>query len=451
MKKTTLKTARRLAAAACLAIGLWAVLLPAQEKVAPSSSAPRVVEIPIDDAIFPATADFVVDSFERVKQQGATLVLITMNTPGGLDTSMREIIGAIIHSPAPVAVFVAPSGSRAASAGFFILLSADIAAMAPGTDTGASTPIFGGGEKVDDTLKSKAKNEAAAYMRSIVGHRGRNVDLAEKAVTEAKAYSATEALDGKLIDLIAPNTDELIKLLDGRTVTRFDGTKVKLELKGAVRVSQEMTTRQKWFSYIARPDVLFILFSVGMLGIYVEFTHPGLIFPGVIGVVSLILALVAMKVLPINVIAVVLILGAIGLFIMEAKVTSYGLLGLAGVVAMLVGAMMLIRSPITGFRVSWSVALGVTLPFALICVFLMQLVLRSFHWKPATGTEQMVGELGEVTEAIDGRGMIFVAGELWRAAAGMAIPKGSKVRVTKVDGLTAYVELAGEPKKNDQA
>lgn len=446
-----LKWTRRILFASLLAAVLCVALLPAQ--VTPAKGvARRVVEINVDDAIFPPTADYVVEGIGRVKQEGASLVLITMNTPGGLDTSMREIITAIIHSPVPVVVYVSPSGSRAASAGFFILLSADVAAMAPGTDTGASSPIFGSGaEKVDETLKRKATNEAAAYIRSIVGQRGRNVALAEKAVTEAKAFSEKEALQGKLIDLIAPNVDSLIAQLDGRTVPRFDGTQVTLDLKNVVRTSLEMTAKQRWLSYIARPDVLFILFTLGMLGIYVEFTHPGLIFPGVIGTVSLVLALVAMKVLPVNVIAVVLILLAVGLFVLEAKLTSYGLLGLAGVVAMLAGALLLIRSPITGMGVSLGLALGVTLPFALITIFLMRLVMRSFRWRFSTGIEQMIGEIGEVTEEIDGRGMIFVAGELWRAASHQPIPKGAQVRVVRVEGLTAHVEPVGDPRPPDGA
>src|SRR2546426_8246623 len=276
-----------------------------------------------------------------------------MNTPGGLDSAMREIIQHIIRSPIPVAVYVAPSGSHAASAGFFILLSSDIAVMAPGTDTGAASPLLisilsGAPAQIDETLKRKILNEATAYLRSLTSKRGRNVELAEKAVTEAKAFSEKEALEGRLIDMIARSPEELLAQLNGRKITRFDGSTVTLDLRNPSRTAIEMTSRQRLLSYFVRPDVLFILLILGILGLYAEFTDPGMVFPGVIGGIALLLALYGMRVLPVNATGVLLIALAVLLFILEAKYTSHGVLGIGGVVAMLLGALMLVRSPLTG-------------------------------------------------------------------------------------------------------
>ena len=436
-----------LALAALLAAGVVAAQTSPKPVAAAATESARVYEIRIDGVIHGVMREYVEGGFCAAEAANARLILITMDTPGGVDDAMREVIQRIIRSSIPVVVFVAPSGSRAASAGFFILLSADVAAMAPGTNTGAASPVFIGAGETDTentkTLRRKATSDAAAYMRSIVGQRGRNVALAEQAVTEAKAFSEKEALQNKLIDLIATNTDDLLRQLDGRTITRFDGTKTTLDLKHVVRESHEMNRQQRFLSRLAQPDLVFILFLVGILGLYVEFNNPGLIFPGVIGAVSLILALVAMQVLPINLIGVLLIIAALGFFILEAKYTSHGLLAMGGIVAMLLGAMLLIRSPVTGLRVSLGTALGVTIPFGVLTVFLMRQVIKSFAWKQAAGVEALVGEIGEVTEAIDGKGMVFVAGELWRAAAKDRIPQGSRVRVKKVDGLTVEVEAVG--------
>jgi membrane-bound serine protease (ClpP class) len=439
------RTSRNVALA-LVALVAWVAAAQNTPPAAPPQT-PRIVEMRVDGVIQPLTAEYVSDGVREAAEMRAALVLITMNTPGGLDTSMREMIQAILNSPVPVVVYVSPSGARAASAGFFILLSADVAAMAPGSDTGASSPVplFGGGQ-VDETLRKKAINEAAAYLRSIAERRGRNAELAEKAVTEAEAFSEQEALRERLIDLVVGSTEELLEALDGRTIKRFDGSELTLALAGAERVAHEMNRRQRILSRIADPNILFILLIVGLLGLYAEFTNPGMIFPGVIGAVCLILALVAMQILPINIIGVLLILLAIGLFVLEAKVTSFGLLGLAGAVAMVVGALFLIRSPWTGMGVSLGTAVAVTIPFALLAIFLMTLVMRSFKWKPSTGVESLAGQIGEVTEEIDGRGMVFVAGELWRAAAATKIPKGTRVRVVRVEGLTAHVEpVEGAP------
>jgi membrane-bound serine protease (ClpP class) len=414
-----------------------------------------VVELRIDDEIEPILAEYVDGGLESAAKSQASLVLITMNTPGGLGDSMRDIIQHIIQSPVPVAVYVAPSGSRGASAGFFILLAADVAAMAPGTHAGAASPLLAIGGfplNVDETLRRKILNDATAYLRSFAAKRGRNVQLAESAVTEGKTFTEKEALDGKLIDLLAKTPEDLLAQLDGRTITRFDGGAVKFELAHATRATIEMSARQKFLSRIVQPDVFFILLIAGVLGLYAEFTHPGLVAPGVIGGIAMVLALFAMHILPVNITGVVLILLALALFILEAKFTSHGVLGIGGVVAMLLGALMLIRSPLTGAGVSLGVALGVTLPFALLTVFLMRLVLRSRRWKQSTGVEGLVGEVGHAVQALENtdkpgtlhRGMIFVHGELWRAVSEQRVGKDEEVRVIKVDGLTLHVEPVGK-------
>ena len=450
-----LGSTHRLGIAAALLTALPAIVLPGQtpgQTASTGGGAARVIELRVGDEIEPIMAEYINGGIDEAARSKASLLLITMDTPGGLGTSMREIIQHIIDSPVPVAVYVAPAGSRGASAGFFILLAADVAAMAPGTHTGAASPLLAIGGvplNVDESLRRKILNDATAYLRSFAGKRGRNVSLAESAVTEGKAFTEKEALDGKLVDLIAKSPEELLAQLDGRSINRFDGGAVRLELRNAQRTALEMSARQKFLSRIVQPDVFFILLIVGVLGLYAEFTHPGMVAPGVIGGISLLLALYAMHILPVNFAGLLLIVLALALFILEAKFTSHGVLGIGGVVAMLLGALMLIRSPLTAAGVSLGVALGVTLPFAVLTIVLMRLVLRSRGWKQATGVEQLVGAQGEVTEALEaagpdgtGRGMVLVHGELWRAIARESIGKGVRVRVVRVDGLTLHVEPA---------
>jgi membrane-bound serine protease (ClpP class) len=342
-------------------------------------------------------------------------------------------------------VYITPTGARGASAGFFILLSADIAAMAPGTHTGAASPVIaiGGWQlQVDETMKRKILNDALAFLRSYAEKRGRNPTLAETAVTDAKAFTDKEALDGKLIDLVAPTVDDLVRQLDGREITRFDGTKTKLSLSNARLTPFELSGRQKFLARIVEPDVFFVLLIIGVLGLYTEFTHPGVIAPGVIGGICTVLALYAMHILPVNFAGVLLILLALSLFILEAKYTSHGVLLAGGVVSMLLGAMFLIRSPLTAGGVSLGVAVAVTLPFAALCVVLMRLVLRSRKWKTATGREEMIGAQGVVISPVgDGaEGMIRIHGELWRAFSSQPLTEGKPVRVVRIDGLKLYVE-----------
>jgi membrane-bound serine protease (ClpP class) len=421
---------------------------PASESAPPASSA-AVVELRIDSEIEPILAEYIVNGIDQANRDHASLILITINTPGGLDESMRQIIQAILDSKVPVVTYVYPTGSRAASAGFFILLSADVAAMSPGTDTGAASPVFifaGESVKVDDTMHKKVMNEATAYLRSYVTKRGRNPELAVTAVTDAKAFTEKEALDGKLIDIIASSPEDLLAKLNGRAVTRFDGSSAQLALANPVITTAEMTTREKFLYRIVQPDVFFILLIVGVLGLYTEFTHPGLFAPGVIGGIAFVLALFSMHMLPVNLTGLVLIVLAIALFVLEAKYPTHGILGVGGVISMILGALMLIRSPITGGGVSGWIALAVAIPFAIIIMILAGLVMRSRRWKVSTGMEELIGEEGEVKEPIGVQsgdpGMVFVHGELWRAAApnGETIAKGARVRVRRVEGLVLHVE-----------
>jgi len=408
-------------------------------------SSPLVMELHLGGEVEPVLATYIDEGLTDAANRHASLVLITMDTPGGLSDSMTDIIHHILTSPVPVAVYVSPTGARGASAGFFILLSADIAAMAPGTHTGAASPVvlIGGWQmQIDETMKKKILNDALAFLRSYADKRGRNATLAETAVTDAKAFTDKEALDGKLVDVIANSPEDLLRQLDGKTISRFDGAKTTLELKSPVIQQFELSARQKFLARIVEPDVFFILLLIGVLGLYTEFTHPGMVAPGVIGGIAAVLALYAMHLLPVNFAGMLLILLAIVLFVLEAKFTSHGVLGIGGVIAMLLGALFLIRSPLTSGGVSLGVALSVTIPFAIITIFLMRLVLRSRSWKTTTGREELVGAEGiPISRFAPGEeGMIRVHGELWRAVSPKEIAEGKPVRVTSVEGLRLHVE-----------
>jgi len=413
-------------------------------------STEEVLELHLNDEVEPILATYIDEGLEDAAKRKAALVMITMDTPGGLSTSMEDIIQHILASPVPVAVYVSPTGSRGASAGFYILLSADIAAMAPGTHTGAASPIIAIGgyvPQIDEVLRKKINNDAMAFLRSFTEKRGRNPALAETAVTDAKAFTEKEALDGKLIDLVANSPEDLFRQLNGRTITRFDGTKVTLALANPVRVMFELSARQKFLSRIVEPDVFFVMLILGVLGLYTEFTHPGMIAPGVIGGICIVLALYALHFLPVNLAGLLLIVLALAFFILEAKYTSHGVLAAGGIVSMLLGAMFLIRSPITGGGVSFFVALSATLPFALITVVLMRLVLRSRKWKSTTGSEQMVGLHGVAVSGLTAgvEGMIRVHGELWQAVSAQPAAAGASVRVLRIDGLKLHVEPEQAP------
>lgn len=317
--------------------------------------------------------------------------------------------------------------------------------MAPGTRAGAATPIFLPGwftMPVDEVLRKKINNDATAFLRSFAEKRGRNPKLAETAITEARAFTEQEALEGHLIDLVAGDKDELLRQLNGREITRFSGKKETLSLNNYTRSEFQLSARQRFLARIVEPDMFFLLLLIGALGLYTEFTHPGVIAPGVVGGICMVLALYAMQILPVNFAGVLLILLALVLFALEAKFTSHGVLLLGGIVSMLLGTVFLIRSPLIAGGVSLGVALAATLPFAFLTVFLMRLVLKSRRWKSATGKEEMIGEEGMVTIALPagGEGMIRVHGELWRAFSKARVEEGTRVRVLRVNGLKLEVE-----------
>jgi membrane-bound serine protease (ClpP class) len=408
-------------------------------------TAPVVSVLHIDGDVEPILATYLDEGLADAARRHAALVVITMDTPGGLSDSMKDIVQHIVASPVPVAVYVTPTGARGASAGFYILLSADIAAMTPGTHTGAASPIMvigGIPTQLDEVFRKKINQDAMAFLRSFTEKRDRNPTLAETAITDAKAFTDEEALKAKMIDLDATSVEDLLRQLDGRTITRFDGSKITLSLRNPVQTSFELSSREKFLSRIVEPDIFFVLLIIGVLGLYTEFTHPGVVAPGVIGGICLVLALYAMHFLPVNLAGVFLILLALAFFIMEAKFTSHGVLAAGGIVSMLLGAMFLIRSPLTGFGVSLFVSLAVTVPFAIITVFLMRLVLRSRKWKSAVGKEELLGEQGIVVEPLQAgiEGMIRIHGELWRAISTEPLQSGSTVKVVRIDGLKLHVQ-----------
>jgi membrane-bound serine protease (ClpP class) len=409
---------------------------------------PLVMDLNLDGEVEPVLAAYIDEGLAEAARRNASLVLITMDTPGGLSDSMKDIIQHVLASPVPVAVFVGPTGARGASAGFFILMSADVAAMAPGTRTGAASPVIAIGGftiGVDEVLRKKIMNDAKAFLRSYSEKRGRNAQLAEEAVTDARAFTEKEALDGKLIELVVTSPEELLRDLHGRTIARFDGSKTTLQLANYQRASFELSARQKFLARIVEPDMFFLLLILGTLGLYAEFTHPGAIIPGVVGAICSVLALYAMHLLPVNIAGVLLILTAVTLFVMEAKYTSHGVLLVGGVIAMIFGAIFLIRSPLTTGGVSIGMAIAVTLPFAGISVFLMRLVLRSRKWKPATGREELLEEQGVAVGGLKSgvEGMIRIHGETWRAVSAADIPAGAAVRVLRVEGLKLHVAAVG--------
>jgi len=401
----------------------------------------RVMEIDIDRVVHPLTAEIVGQALAQAERDGAAAVLIRLNTPGGLLTATQEIIQKVIASRVAVITYVSPSGGRAASAGFMILIAGDVAAMSPGTNTGAAHPVMMGAE-MDEIMKQKVSNDAAAAVRSMAQKRGRNAEVAEKAVLESKAFTEQEALDNDLIDLIADDVASLLRQLDGRTITRFHGEEQTLQLSGATAYPFELSFRQRVLLPLTDPGVAFILLILGLLGVYIEFSNPGLIFPGVAGGILVIVSLMALSLLPINWAGAALILLGLACFILEATITSGGILATGGVIAMVLGTVLLIDTEVPELSIGWGTAIAVTLPFALITVFLLRLAVQSFRYKVATGAESMVGEIGIAKTDIHAEGRVFVHGEWWNAQSEQPISSGAKVRVVGIDGLLLNVTPA---------
>jgi membrane-bound serine protease (ClpP class) len=405
--------------------------------------ASSVVKIRIDDTIQPISDEYIGRAIEQARQTNADAVLIELRTPGGLVDSTRSIIQKMLASPVPVIVYVAPSGGRAASAGFFILQAADVAAMAPGTNTGAAHPVTLGGEKMDDVMKQKLENDSAAFMRSFVGPRGRNVSLAETAVRESKSWTDKEALDLRLIDYVARDQGDLFQQLQGKPIKRFDGKTVTLDLVGAQVVELPMTLKQRILDFLLDPNIAFLVLAVGALALYAEFNHPGAVLPGVVGVVFILLALFALNLLPTRYAAFTLIMAAFVMFALEAKFATHGVLGIAGIALMTIGGLLLVDGPIPEMRVKLWTALSVSVPLGAITVFLMSIALKARRNKVVTGVQGMIGSVGEARTDIDPEGKVFVQGELWNAHAPARVQMGEHVVVRKVEGLELEVERVG--------
>jgi membrane-bound serine protease (ClpP class) len=405
----------------------------------------EVLKVVIDDTIQPLSQQRFERAIQEAEATHADALLIELRTPGGLMSSMEGIIQKLLAAKVPTIIYVTPAGSDASSAGFFILEAADVAAMAPGTNTGAAHPVWGGGQIMDPIMKEKVENYAASLLRSYTTKHGRNVEIAETAVRQSKSFTADEALSQHLIDFIAKDEQDLFRQLEGKTITRFDGSKVQLHLLGqGIRV-QEMTLKQHTLAVLMNPSIAFIIFAIGMLAIFVEFNHPGAIIPGVVGFVCVLLSLYTLDFLPLRSIGLVLIIAAFAMFIAEAKIQSHGVIGIGGVILMVLGALLLVDGPIPQMRVQPWAALSVAIPMGLITVFLMSVALKARKNKVVTGEQGMVGEIGLVTAALAPAGKVFVQGALWDAVAAQNVEAGRRVVVRRVENLVLQVEPLHEP------
>ncbi len=393
--------------------------------------------IHIEGIVNPVMAEFISKSIDSSVENNDNLLVIELDTPGGLDTSMRSIVKKIIASEVPVVVYVAPSGARAASAGVFITLAAHIAAMAPGTNIGAAHPVGVGG-KMDETMAEKAVNDAAAYIKSLAEKRNRNAEWAENAVRESVSITEKEALESNVIDFISPDLKSLLDSIDQKTVEISTG-KQKITTKGMKIKRREMNFRDKILNIISDPNIAYLLMLAGIYGIFFELTNPGAIFPGVFGVLSLILALYSFQTLPVNYAGLMLIILAIVLFILEIKVASYGLLTIGGIISMIIGSLMLFESAMPFFKLSLTVILPAVFLTALFFGLTIYLVLKAYRRKPSTGVEELIGLEGEARSDIHQKGQVFVHGELWKAWSDEPVSKGDKITVEEVKNLKLKV------------
>jgi membrane-bound serine protease (ClpP class) len=415
----------------------------------PPQASAEILKIKVDDTIQPISQEYITRAIEEARRRNAQAVLIEMNTPGGLVSSTRGIIEAITKSSVPVIVYVTPTGGHAGSAGIFILESADIAAMAPGTAAGAAHPVTFIGPmqvKEDDEMKRKVENDTAALMRSVTSKRGRNIEAAESAVRESKSFTEQEALAQHLIDYVASSPEDLFRQMQGKTFKRFNGESGTLNLTGQPIVPFDMTLKEHILDTLMEPDIAFLLLAIGALALYIEFNHPGAVIPGTIGVVFIILAIFALNLLPTRFAALGLILGAFALFAAEAKFATHGVLTVGGIVLLTLGGLLLVDSPIPEMRVHLLTALAVSIPLGLITAFLMTIALKARRNKVVTGVQGLIGETGVTQTALSPQGKVFVHGELWDAVASSALPVGQLVTVRRVDGLILEVEpLAATP------
>ena len=408
----------------------------------PLTSEADIIVAKVEGVVNPVMAEFISNVISDASSNKDELVILQLDTPGGLDTSMREIIKKINLSDVPIVVYVSPSGARAASAGVFITLAAHIAAMAPGTNIGAAHPVAVG-SKMDKTMREKAVNDAAAYIRSIAEKRNRNAEWAEKAVRESVAITEREALKLGVIDLVAPDIKSLVESINGKKVSTYYGERV-IKTEGLKITYREMGLRHKILDIISNPNVAYLLMLLGFYGIFFELTNPGAILPGVLGALSLILALYSFQTLPVNYAGLLLIILALILFILEIKVTSYGMLTIGGIISMTIGSLMLFDSPLPFFRVSLSVIIPSVAVTALMFVIVIGLVVKAHRKKPKTGAEGLIGMKGTAKTDIHRSGMVFVHGELWSAWSETPIKAGSLIEVEDVEDLKLKVRVINE-------
>lgn len=447
-------TPRALVLFACL------FLVPRASAAAEAVTAPAAATAPVTvyaltlDAamISPATADYIVRGIEKAHKERAAALLLRIDTPGGMLQSTRVIVKEILRSPVPIITYVTPGGAQAGSAGVFITMAGHVAAMAPGTNIGAAHPVGGGGEDIEkssgEQLARKVENDTRAFAESIAAERGRNTVWAAAAVTESVSITAPEALKKRVVDLIAASDQELLNVIDGRNV-KVDGKPVRLATRGARVIEIPMTAKQRLVAFLADPNVAYLLMTLGFLGIYFELSHPGMIFPGVVGGLSLVLAFVALQVLPFNAAGLALVMLALVLFILEVFITSYGMLTVGGVISMVLGGLLLFDTPDATLRVDIGVIAAVAVTMALFATAVSILVAKAMRVKVSTGSEGMLGLLGHATQGLRPAGTVFVNGEIWQAVSEAPVTKGEAVVVIAVDGLVLRVRPAA-PQPNKQ-
>jgi membrane-bound serine protease (ClpP class) len=404
-----------------------------------SSARADVVRLVVDGTINPVSAEYIERGIARGADQHAQAVLIEIRTPGGLVDSTREIISKILASPVPVIVYVYPTGSHSASAGFYILEAADIAAMAPGTNTGAAHPVIMG-TTMDPIMKEKVENDLAAFMRSFAGKRGRNVEVAESAVRQSKSFTDQEALQQHLIDYIAKDPSDLLTQIDGKTLTRFDSRTTVLHTAGAQIADYDMTLKEQILDVLMDPNIAFLILIIGAAAIYFEFNHPGAVVPGVVGIIFVVLAIFALNLLPLRFAGVALILTAFILFALEAKFATHGALGVGGILTLILGALLLVDAPIPQMRIHLLTAIAVSIPFGLLTIFLVNIAVRARRGKVVTGDLGLIGEVGVARTPLRPEGKVFVHGELWNATCSSGAELGQSVRVAGVRDLVLTVE-----------
>jgi membrane-bound serine protease (ClpP class) len=416
--------------------------------VGSSSLSAEVLKVVVNDTIQPISGEYIARAIAEAARRNDQAVLIEINTPGGMVSSTREIMEKISTSTVPVIVYVTPTGGHAGSAGIFILESADIAAMAPGTAAGAAHPVILIGPvqlKPDEEMNRKIENDAAALIRSVASKRGRNIEAAEGAVRESKSFSDQEAMAQHLIDYIASSPEDLFRQMKGKPFKRFNGDSATLDLEGQPIATFNMTLKERILDALMEPDLAFLLLAIGALALYVEFNHPGAVIPGTVGVVLILVAAFALNLLPTRFAALGLILGAFVLFAAEAKFVSHGVLTAGGIVLLTLGGLLLVDAPIPEMRVHLATALAVSVPLGIITAFLMSIALKARRNKVVTGEQGLVGETGVAQTALSPQGKVFVHGELWDAIAPSPVPIGQLVVVRRIDGLTLQVEPLAVP------